>query len=227
MSQAHKLTIHSTFERPDAQQIAPFRDAPTGWVADAMGRRGALPHQIRPISKRTRFVGTALTVQTRPVDNLAPYAALKFAKPGDVLMVSADGSETAAVLGDILLGMARNAGIVAAVTDGMVRDVGGINDVGIPTFARGLTPNSPFKDGPGSIGMPVTLGGIAVAAGDLVVGDDDGVVVVPRARIDEAAQALKAVAEKEASMEKAVEQGATQPQWLDDILASDAVRYVD
>ena len=227
MSEAPKLTIHSTFERPGSELIAPFRDAPTGWVADALGRRGALPHQIRPISRLTRFVGTALTVQTRPVDNLAPYAALKFAQPGDVLVVSADGSETAAVLGDILLGMARNAGIVAAVTDGMVRDIGGINDVGIPTFARGLTPNSPFKDGPGSIGLPVTLGGVAVAPGDLVVGDVDGVVVVPKTRLQEAAEALTAIAGKEALMEKAVEQGATQPAWLDEILDSDAVRFVD
>lgn len=222
-----KLTIRKGIDRADPQDIARFQEAPTGWVVDAMGRRGALPHWIKPISKRTRFVGTALTVQTRPVDNLAPYAALKFAKPGDVLVVSADGSETAAVLGDILLGMARNAGIVAAVTDGMVRDIGGINDVGIPTFARGLTPNSPFKDGPGSIGLPVTLGGIAVASGDLIIGDDDGVVVVPKNRLGETADALAAIAEKEASMDKAVEQGATHPPWLEEILASDAVRYVD
>ena len=111
----------------------------------------------------------------------APYAALKFAQPGDVLVVAVDGNSAASVIGDVLLGMARNAGIVAAVTDGMVRDIAGIDEVGIPVFAQGLSPNSPFKDGPGEIGGAITLGGTTVRAGDLVVGDIDGVVVVPRA----------------------------------------------
>ena len=93
------------------------------------------------------------------MDNLAPYAALKFARPGDVLVVAVDGDTTTSIIGDILLGMAKNAGIVAAVTDGLVRDIEGINQVGIPLFAQGLTPNSPFKDGPGEIGGTISLGG--------------------------------------------------------------------
>ena len=109
-------------------------------MVDAQGRRGALPHWIRPLSRQTRFVGAALTVRTRPVDNLAPYAALKFAKPGDVLVVAVDGSTSTSVIGDILLGMAKNAGIVAGVTDSVVRDIEGINQVGIPMFAQGLCP---------------------------------------------------------------------------------------
>ena len=227
MADPAKLTIRKTFPRPDAAQVAAFDDAPTGWVADARGRRGALPHWIKPISKQTRFVGTALTVRTRPVDNLAPYAALKFAEPGDVLVVAADGAESASVLGDILLGMAQNAGIVAAVTDGPVRDVAGIDAVGIPTFARALSPNSPFKDGPGEVGLPVTLGGVTVNPGDLLVGDADGVVVVPRAEIPTVAGALAAIAEKEAAMEEAVAAGAKYPGWLDDVLASGDVRFID
>ena len=227
MADPAKLTIRKTFPRPSAEQIAAFNDAPTGWVADACGRRGALPHWIKPITKRTRFVGTALTVRTRPVDNLAPYAALKFAEPGDILVVAVDGSESASVLGDILLGMAQNAGIVAAVTDGLVRDVAGIDAVGIPTFARALSPNSPFKDGPGSVGLPVTLGGVAVHPGDLLVGDADGVVLVSRDDMPAAADALRAIADKEAAMEQAVAGGAKYPGWLDDVLSSDDVRYID
>lgn len=226
MAEPPKLKIRKSFQRPDAAEIDAFRDAPSGWVVDALGRRGALPHWIRPISEKTRFVGTALTVRTRPVDNLAPYAALKFAVPGDVLVVAADGSEAASVLGDILLGMARNAGIVAAVTDGLVRDVTGINQVGIPTFARALSPNSPFKDGPGEIGFPVTLGGITIHPGDLLVGDVDGIVVVPRGDIQAAANELPAIAEKEAKMEAAVAGGAKYPAWLEDALTT-GVRFVD
>ncbi len=227
MAEAAKLTIRADFPRPSAELIAPFREAPTGWVADARGRRGAISSRIRPVSTQARFVGTALTVQSRPVDNLAPYAALKFARPGDVLMVATDDCESAAVMGDILLGMARNAGIVAAVTDGMVRDVAGIDAVGIPTFARGLTPNSPFKDGPGSVGLPISLGGVTVGAGDIVVGDADGVVIVPRDEIAAVAAALEAVSEKEKAMDAAVTGGASTPAWLDDVLAAGGTAYVD
>lgn len=123
--------------------------------------------------------------------------------------------------------MARNTGIVAAVTDGLVRDVAGIEDVGIPVFARGLTPNSPFKDGPGSVGLPVAIGGVAINAGDIVVGDRDGVVVVPQDNIRSVIAALDGVSVKEAAMEKLVEEGATHPAWLDEILESGAVDYLD
>ena len=227
MSDTPRLTVRRSWSRSDPAVLAPFRDAPTGWVADAQGRLGALPHWIRPLSRATRFVGSALTVATRPVDNLAPYAALRFARPGDVLIVAADGADTGSVMGDILIGMARNAGIVGIVTDGLVRDIGGINAVGLPTFARALSPNSPFKDGPGSVGLPVVIGGLAVSPGDMVIGDDDGVAVVPRDTLEAVAGRLPAIAQKEAEMERAVENGAAQPPWLDGVLDSGSVRYVD
>ena len=225
MADPAKLTIHAEFDRPTPEDLAPFQTAPTGWVADAQGRRGALHHRIRPIIETARFVGAALTVQSRPVDNLAPYAALKFARPGDVLVVATDACESAAVMGDILIGMAKNAGIVAAVTDGLVRDVAGIREVGIPTFAAGLTPNSPLKDGPGSIGLPIALGGITVNSGDIVVGDADGVVVVPRGEGTAVASALAGIAAKEEAMETAVADGTCYPAWLDAVLASDDILY--
>ena len=221
------LTIRKNFMRPSHTELLNFRDAPTGWVVDSIGRRGALPHWIRPLTKVKRFVGSAITVRSRPIDNLAPYAALKFAQPGDVLVVSTDADEGASVLGDILLGMAKNAGIVAVVTDGLVRDIAGLNAVGIPVFARALSPNSPFKDGPGTVGLPITLGGISIASGDVLVGDADGVVVIPIASLTKAATKLKAIAAKEASMDKAVAEGAPYPSWLDDILVSDDVSYID
>jgi regulator of RNase E activity RraA len=227
MAEPAQLRIRRAFPRPSRDEVAAFETAPTGWVVDAQGRRGALPHWIRPLTKAKRFVGTALTVRTRPVDNLAPYAALKFAQPGDVLVVATDGSETASVLGDILLGMARNAGIVAAVTDGLVRDIEGIDRVGIPTFAKALSPNSPFKDGPGEVGLPVTIGGVVIHPGDLIVGDIDGVVVVPRADVATTAAELKAIAAKEERMESVVAGGAKYPDWLDPILSSSRVRFED
>lgn len=227
MAEPPQLTIRRDFPRPSADEIAPFRNAATGWVVDAQGRRGALPHWIKPLSRQNRFVGTALTVRTRPVDNLAPYAALKFAKPGDVLVVSVEADTTTSIIGDILLGMAKNAGIVACVTDGVVRDIQGINQVEIPMFAQGLSPNSPFKDGPGEIGGTVSLGDVMIVAGDLLVGDIDGVVVVPRGNVRAVGTELRAIADKEAKMDAAVKTGAGYPAWLDDILKSERIRYID
>jgi regulator of RNase E activity RraA len=113
------------------------------------------------------------------------------------------------------------------VTDGLVRDIEGINQVGMPTFAQGLSPNSPFKDGPGEIGGTISLGDSLVRAGDLLIGDIDGVVVVPRANVPAVGAELAAIADKEAKMESVMKSGAKYPAWLDDILASDRVRYVD
>lgn len=221
------LTVNRAFTRPDAALVAAFRDASTGWVVDANGRRGALDHRLRPLTGAVRFCGPALTVHSRARDNLAPYAALAFARPGDVLVIAADAYEEASVAGDVLLGMARNAGIVALVTDGMVRDIAGLDAVGIPVFARGLSPNSPHKDGPGTIGLPVVLGGARVDPGDLVLGDQDGVVVVARAALAGVAAAVAEVAAKEARMDEWVRQGLTTPPWLEATLADKGVRYVD
>jgi 4-hydroxy-4-methyl-2-oxoglutarate aldolase len=221
------LTIRRNFPRPSTALVEAFRTAPTGWVVDANGRRGALDHGIRPITKANRFAGVALTVWSRARDNLAPYAAIEFARKGDVLIVTTDSYTEASVLGDVLIGMAKNKGIIACVTDGMVRDVAGLNAVGIPVFARGLTPNSPHKDGPGEIGTAINIGGVSVASGDLLVGDENGVVVVAQAQLAAVAAGLKTVAEKEAAMDAAVQRGDTAHKWLAPILAGDTVTYLD
>ena len=218
------LTIRRHFPRPDIRR---FRDAPAGWVADANGRRGALDFRIRPVTRAKRFSGVALTVWSRARDNLAPYAAIEFATPGDVLVIAADGYTEAAIVGDVLAGMARNKGVAAIVTDGMARDVEGLDAVGIPVFAQGLTPNSPWKDGPGEIGTPIALGGVPIAAGDLVVGDENGVVVVPQVRLDAVAAEIENVKAREAAMDAAVANGATSQEWLTPLLAGDKVRYLD
>lgn len=227
MADAPALTIRRDWPRPSEAERAAFRDAPTGWVVDAQGRRGALDHRIRPVTRATRILGAALPVWSRGGDNLAPYAALRFAKPGDVLMVATEEFETASVAGDILVGMAKNAGIVACVTDGVVRDIPGLDAVGIPVFARGVTPNSPQKDGPGTIGLPIVLGGVIVAPGDLIVADGDGVVVVPRATVAAVGSELAAIARKEAEMDATVQAGAAEPGWLAERLSRPDVRFVD
>jgi 4-hydroxy-4-methyl-2-oxoglutarate aldolase len=227
MAEPIPLTIRRDWRRLDKKVLERFKDVPTGFVVDAIGRTGAIDHRIRPVWEGPHFVGSALPVWSTARDNLAPYAAIKFAKPGDVMLIATNEFEAASVIGDIIIGMMRNAGIVAAVTDGLVRDVKGIIDVGIPIYARGFTPNSPFKHGPGTIGLPIAIGGLHVAAGDLVVGDRDGVVVVPRARVEEAAAELKGIREKESGMDALVKSGATLPPWLEARLTETNVRFVD
>ena len=221
------LTIRKSFPRPDPDDVAAFRGVQSGYVVDARGRKGALDHHIHPLSENKAFCGVAVTVQTRPRDNLACWAALEACRPGDVLVIACNAYEESSVIGDVFVAMAKNNGVVACVTDGMVRDIAGINDVGIPVCARGLTPNSPFKDGPGEIGFCVAVGGVTVTSGDIVVGDRDGIVVIPRGEIAAVREQLRAVREKEARMEKGVRGGEKSPPWLAEALQAKGVRYVD
>ncbi|MEM8664151.1 MAG: RraA family protein [Pseudomonadota bacterium] len=208
------LEAARSIDRADPADVAALGAVPVGNVVDALGRTGAMVHMVKPVTKAQRFAGRALTVDAGPRDNLAPWAALRLAMPGDVLVITTGGHTGHSVCGDILIGMAKNAGCVAIVTDGAVRDISGANAVGIPVFATAVTPNSPQKNGPGRVGLPIVCGGVAVAAGDIVCGDEDGVVVVPAARIAEARTGLEAVRAKEVAMERAVADGAKAPDWI-------------
>lgn len=225
MAEPVPLTIRKSWTRPAPAAIDALRGVPTGFVADALGRSGALDHRITPVWDGPAFVGSALPVGSTARDNLAPYAALTVAQPGDVMLIATGEYDRTSVIGDLVIGMMRNNGIVACVTDGLVRDVAGIREVGIPVYARGVSPNSPFKHGPGTIGLPIAIGGVPVKAGDVVLGDSDGVVVVPAERLDEAVRELAAIKVKEAEMDASVRGGARKPAWLDAVMA--AARYVD
>lgn len=227
MSSPAVLTIRKNWPRLEAKALEAFRGASTGFVANALGGAGAIDFRIRRLWDSPPFVGTALTVATTPRDVLAPYAALKFGRPGDVLLISTGGFTGAAVMGDIMAGTMRNAGIIAVVTDGVVRDLDGIARSRLPVYAQGLSPNSPFKHGPGTVGLPISLGGSLVNAGDLVVGDRDGVVIVPSDRVPEVIARLAEVRAREADLDARVTAGVSVPDWVAAALDSDIVRFVD
>jgi len=221
------LTIRRKFERTSAELVKKFENLPTGNVCDAQGRTGALDYRIKPLSDKTHFCGTALTVNAGPGDNLASWAALEFAKPGDVIVISTGEHLGCSAVGDLYVGMAKNAGVAAIVTDGLVRDVPGINSVGIPVFARGSSPNSPWKNGPGRVGLPIAIGGITINAGDVVVGDQDGVVIVVREAAAEVAEAMAAVLAKEEKTATGVRAGLTVPGWLQEAYQAKGVNFLD
>ncbi len=176
------LKIRRTIERPDAELVDAFRGAMTGHVVDSMDGRGALDPAIKPYDPESAVIcGPALTVGCYPADCLALMAALEFVEPGDVVICTVDGFRETASTGDILAGMFKNKGAVALVTDGSIRDQVGIEAVGLPIFHNGVTPNSPAAAGPGSVGLPINCGGRPVQSGDIVVGDRDGIVIVPQA----------------------------------------------
>ena len=129
--------------------------------------------------------------------------------------------------GDLVAGMARNRGVAAIVSDGMVRDRDGLVAVGLPVFCRGVTPNSCVRNGPGTVGLPVVAGGIPVATGDSVCGDADGVVVVPQPLLAEIGARLAAVAEAERAAEAAVKAGQVARPEILALLASSRVRWID
>lgn len=218
------LTIRRDFPRPSPQDVAAFAGVPTGYAVDAMNGRGALDYRIKPLAPATTvMVGVAVTCNCGPADNLALFGALAMARPGDILVAATDGFTATAVTGDLLMGMAKNRGIKGLVTDGLVRDIVGILGVGLPVYCAGVTPNSPVRNGPGTVGLPVVLGGVAIESGDIVIGDGDGIVIVPRAQIGTVLERLAAVRAAEATLEAKVKAGLEVPDFVQAILESDRV----
>lgn len=222
------LQIRRSFSRPDRAVLNSFRNVQTEHLADAMGGRGALDYQIKPIDpQRASFVAIAVTCLCGPGDNLAIVAALAFLQPGDAIVAATDSFSGLAVVGRRVTGMARNRGAVAIVTDGLARDTPGIRANGIPVFCRGITPNSATASGPGTVGEQVVVGGVAVQSGDIVVGDSDGVVVIPQARIGEVLMRLEAVRAREADLAAKLASGLGVSRTVTELLDSPRVRYLD
>ncbi|HUY99923.1 MAG TPA: hypothetical protein VMU89_06200 [Thermomicrobiaceae bacterium] len=172
--------VNEAIERPPAELVAAFARHDVAKVGDAMRGYGILHYEIKPIAPGMRLLGTAVTVLTRPGDALYVARAADVAQPGDVIVIDAGGYADTAVIGDrIAYYMQAKRGVAGLVIDGGVRDVRGIRESGFPCFARGVTPRIFGSQGPGAINVPIVCGGVPVNPGDLVLGDDDGVVVVP------------------------------------------------
>jgi 4-hydroxy-4-methyl-2-oxoglutarate aldolase len=222
------LTIRRGFSRPAADLVGRFKGVPTGNLADALGGRAAMRPAIKPVvADAQRFAGVAVTCFCGPADNLAIMGALSIAEPGDVIVAAADGFLDAAICGDVVAGIAKNRGAVAFVTDGAVRDQDGLDQVGLPVFAAAVTPDSCAKSGPGTVGFPVVCGGVAVAPGDIVVGDRDGVVVIPAARAEEALAGLERVLAAERAILARVADGLPEPPAIAALATRNLIRAVD
>lgn len=180
----------------DAKLIAEYRGVATSIISDNMER---LPGAtgILPYHRGGQMVGTALTVKTRHGDNLAIHSALKVARRGDVIVVDGGGDVSQALIGEIIMTHAESIGLAGFVIDGAIRDVSAIRASDLPCFARGVTHKGPYKNGPGAINVPVSIGGLVVNPGDLVVGDDDGFVSLSPATAAQLLPGIRAQEERE------------------------------
>lgn len=186
-----------------------LRDFGSATVYEAQGARGALDSGIKPIHPSMRVAGPAVTVDLRPADNLMLHYAMLKVKPGDVLVVDAKGFLEAGPWGDVFTEQAVRQGVAGLVINGAVRDAGSIIEMGFPVFCRGLCIKGTGKNQPGKLNVPVCLGDVQINPGDIVIGDQDGVVVVPRGDVDEAIRSSQAREDKEAEFRARIRDGAT------------------
>lgn len=209
--------VHPAAPLPPADLVSALEKLATSLVSDVFGRWAGAPGilPIAGLAPGRVVAGPALTVRTRPGDNLVVHKALDIARPGEIVVVAAGGATDRAILGSLMAHHARRRGIAALVVDGAVRDRADLETYGPPVFAAGVSHLGPYKDGPGELRGPVALGGLAVRDGDLVVADLDGVAVIPRERAEEILRLAEAKREAEQAERRAIEAGTWDRAWID------------
>lgn len=209
--------IHD-FTRPDPELVEGFRGMPVANIDDNMGRIGAIHAAIRPLNKAP-LLGVAFTVKVPEGDNLMFHKAMDLAKPGDVIVIDAGGYDNRAIFGELMATYCKIRGVAGLVVDGAIRDHEALSQMDIPVYARGTTPNGPYKNGPGEINTPVVIGGKIIRPGDILVGDQDGIVVIDPAIARELMEKTKATMDKEAKiMEDILSKGMYVRPWVDEKL---------
>ena len=208
--------------RLDAALIDAYRGLASSNVADAMGRFGFMDPGIQ---SRTGLplCGLAVTVNARPADNLMVHKALQVAQPGDIVVVCTGGNTSNAVFGELMCRTAVAAKIGGLVVDGAIRDVDGIAGLGLPAYSRSVSPGACDKDGPGEINVPISCGSTVVSPGDLIVGDRDGIAVVPRAHASEVLTLVRELVKKETARVAEIEGGTIFKPDIDDALRKKGV----
>lgn len=223
--------IRLQVDRPDPASYAGYTEYPTACISDAFRKRQTLPPAIKPVWGPTgRIVGPAITVKATPGDEILALKAIEIAQPGDVIIVAGADHPLNCFWGGIMSTMAKVRGVAALIADGMIRDLEQCRSASFPIWATGVTPVAPNMDvPPGELNLPITIGEVTIHPGDLVVADEDGVAIVPKAQITAVAEAVKArIAKEDAWLTKIYE---TKQMILKDsvesLLAKRTVEYLD
>ena len=205
-------------KRPDARLVAELAKMVTPHLSDSMERLYAGGPQLRPMHKEGKLAGPAYTVKTSPGDNLLVHKALDTARAGDVIVVDAGGILDNAIIGEMMMSRAKQRGVAGIVIWGAIRDSAEIGAGTYPVFAAGVTHRGPYKNGPGEINVPIMMGGMPVNPGDIIVGDADGLVVVPQEHAEAILASAKAILAKEENSMKQIKAGTVDRSWVDKAL---------
>jgi len=219
--------VRKTFERPSGDILERLSGFESTDVSDMLNRMYTMGGKIHNLVNNKPLLGPACTVKVYPGDNLMVHKALDIVQPGDVVVIDCSGSDTAAVLGDLISNKAVHRGIAGFIIDGLIRDLPGVIECGLPIYARGVTPFGPLHRGPGEINYPISCGGIVVQAGDIVTADKSGVTVVPRNIAPEILDRLEKNKDLMADYVAGVKRGEFSNSWVDAQLKADGCLFYD
>ncbi|RNB80547.1 RraA family protein [Brevibacillus nitrificans] len=215
--------IRTQIERPDQEIVRMAAQFSAATLLEAGGKKGALPSGIKPLGPSMKICGPAVTVSSPPKDNIMLHEAIIAAQPGDVLIAEVANVYEAGYWGDIMTHAAVQKGIQGLVIDGCARDGADIRQIGFPVFSRGLCIQGTGKNGGGTINHAIVIGEVTIEPGDLVVGDGDGVVVIPRHEIEEVLSRAQQREEEEERVRQLLREGKTTMEiygWKSELLPS-------
>lgn len=214
---------------PPKELTEAFKELPAANVADCMSRLSALSSEIRLMNKpfSGSMAGPALTVKVRPGDNLMLHKALNMATEGDVIIVSNAGDRSQSLMGEIMAEYGKFKKVAGFVFDGPIRDVDALYDLGVPVYATGATPGGPFKEGPGEINVPIACGNIHVEPGDIILGDTDGVIVIPRLDGPALLEAARKFSANDKAKAEAAKKGVSDRSWVEKSLEAKGCEIID
>ncbi len=209
-------TIISDFVRPDRALVERFRDIPVANIDDCMNRTAGVDADIKPLNK-AHLLGPAFTVKVAQGDNLMFHKAMDMAKPGDVIVIDAGGFTGRSIFGALMISYCKVRGLAGVIIDGAVRDYEELSQLDFPVYAKAVTPNGPYKNGPGEINTVISFGGKVVRPGDIIVGDQDGIVVIKPEDAEFIAEKAAGVVEMEAEiLRKIQEEHSYIRPWVDE-----------
>jgi RraA family protein len=206
---AENITVYPEWPRPAQDLVQSLAAYPPALIGDVRKRLDMMSADIRCLTPGARLAGSVLPIQVWEGDNLAIHRGLDEAKPGDVLVISGNGITNRSVFGGILADICLHKGVTGVIIDGAVRDIEEMTQMGLPVFARAVVPAGPSKNGPGNVGKPVACGNVVCNPGDVVIGDQDGIVVVPQSELNETLQALPAQEDLERQIRSRIRETAT------------------
>jgi RraA family protein len=210
--------VHTRQRAVSQATIDQFRMLAVANISDNMGRLSHGGARLRPMSAAPRMAGPALTVKVRPGDNLMVHKGLNMAQPGDVLVVDAGGDMTNSIIGELMLAVAEEKQLGGIVIHGAIRDLAAIAQSSLPVYALGVTHRGPYKDGPGEVNTVIAIDGMSITPGDLIVGDEDGVLCVPFDSTEAVYAGVRKTMQREASVLAQTRAGTVDRSWVDELL---------